>query len=74
VLSKNDARMTRSDNPDLLSPPEATEIAENLETAMQRFRRMAGALNRARDVCALGMAAYAIRDIGILLPLSLGLL
>jgi type I restriction enzyme M protein len=37
------------DDPDLLPPQEevAAEIAENLETALERFRRVAGALNRA---------------------------
>jgi len=37
------------DDPDLLPRPEevAAEIVENLEKALQRFRRVAGALNRA---------------------------
>ena len=37
------------DDPDLLPPPEevAAEIVENLETALERFRRVAGALSRA---------------------------
>jgi type I restriction enzyme M protein len=36
------------DDPDLLPPPEevAAEIVENLETALERFRRVAAALNR----------------------------
>ena len=36
------------DDPDLLPPPEevAAEIVENLETALERFRRVANALNR----------------------------
>jgi type I restriction enzyme M protein len=36
------------DDPDLLPPPEevAAEIVENLEAALERFRRVAGALNR----------------------------
>jgi type I restriction enzyme M protein len=34
------------DDPDLLPPPEevAAEIVENLETALERFRRVANAL------------------------------
>ena len=37
------------DDPDLLPPPEevAAEIVENLETALERFRRVENALNRA---------------------------
>jgi len=36
------------DDPDLLPPPEevAAEIVENLETALERFRRVASALSR----------------------------
>jgi len=36
------------DDPDLLPPPEevAAEIVENLEAALERFRRVAGVLNR----------------------------
>jgi type I restriction enzyme M protein len=36
------------DDPDLLPPPEevAAEIVENLETALERFRRVASALGR----------------------------
>jgi type I restriction enzyme M protein len=36
------------DDPDLLPPPEevAAEIVENLETALERFRRVANVLNR----------------------------
>jgi type I restriction enzyme M protein len=36
------------DDPDLLPPPEevAAEIVENLETALERFRRVAAALGR----------------------------
>ena len=36
------------DDPDLLPAPEevAAEIVENLEAALERFRRVAGALNR----------------------------
>jgi type I restriction enzyme M protein len=36
------------DDPDLLPPPEevAAEIVENLETALERFRRVANALSR----------------------------
>jgi type I restriction enzyme M protein len=42
---KNDAL----DDPDLLPPPEevAAEIVENLETALERFRRVANALGKA---------------------------
>jgi type I restriction enzyme M protein len=37
------------DDPDLLPPPEevAAEIVENLETALERFRRVANALGKA---------------------------
>jgi type I restriction enzyme M protein len=36
------------DDPDLLPPPEevAAEIVENLETALERFRRVANVLSR----------------------------
>jgi type I restriction-modification system DNA methylase subunit len=37
------------DDPDLLPPPEevAAEIVESLETALERFRRVANALGKA---------------------------
>jgi hypothetical protein len=51
------------DDPDLLPLPEevAAEIVENLETALERFRRVAVALGRSREAYGARPAARIYR-------------
>jgi hypothetical protein len=56
VLSKNDARMTRSDNPDLLPPAEevATEIVGEAGDGHGKAQADGGRVESRPVVCALG--------------------